>query len=99
MANFSLPAPGLSQFVLPLAEKQRVRALVIGLLDQYLRLPAQVPVLRRGRVGPFLAGGDAVLFEHDQEQLGVHLRACVKQLHLAGMGAAGAKPFPRNVVY
>jgi hypothetical protein len=56
-------------------------AFVIGFRHEDLGGTVQVAVVRRGGILERLRGGDAVLFEHHHEHLGVDDRAGVKQFH------------------
>ena len=83
------------QLIFAFGVEQPVSPFIIGLLHQNLRQAVEIAVVRGDGIDPLLAGGDAVLFEHGQQQLGVDLRPCVKKLHRAAL-ARVARNFSRN---
>jgi len=72
--------PGL-QFVFALGEKKLARALVIGFRHQDIGGAVQIAIVRRGRINPFLRGGNAVLFQHHHQQFCFNDRAAEKKFH------------------
>jgi hypothetical protein len=58
-----------------------MRAVVVGFGNEHFGKAIQVAIVGGGRVHEFLGANDAVLFEHDEEHLGVDDRAGVEKLH------------------
>ncbi len=73
------------KLVLALGEEQLPGAVVVRLGHEDLRGPAQIAVLGRGGIDERLRGGDAVLFEHDHQQLGFDDRPGEEQFHAASV--------------
>ena len=96
------------QLVLAFGVEEAVGAVVVGLGHKDARGTIQVAVVGLRGVFKFLGRGDAVLFEHRDEHLGVHQRAGVKQLHARSVarrrandegltaGVKGKKSWPKN---
>jgi hypothetical protein len=78
------------QLAFLLAVKKVVGAAVFRFRDKDFGQAVQIEFIAVG-IDEFLGGGDAVLFEHSDEQFGVRQRACVEKLH------AGA--FARCIVH
>ena len=77
------------QLTLALGVKKPVSAVVIGFWDKDCGGTVQIAVVRRGGVHECLRGGDAVLFQHHHEHLGVDDRAGVKDFHAGNLAAEG----------
>ena len=77
-----------SKLILALGVEELVSARVIGFRDEDLAEAVQVAVVRRGGVHEILRGGDAVLFEHHHEHVGVDEGAGVKQFHAGDLTTA-----------
>lgn len=76
-----------SKLIFAFGVEQLMRAVVVGFGDEDFRGAVQVAVVGQRRVGEFLRGGNAVLFEHDDEHLGVDDRTGVKKLHATSVTA------------
>lgn len=83
-----------SKLVRALGIEKLVGPVVIRRRDENPGQPVQITVVRRSGVHERLGGGDAVLLQHHDQELGVNDRAGVKQfqcetsLYLAGTAAA-----------
>ena len=78
-----------SKLVLAFGVEELVGAVVISFGHEDPGGAAQIAVIRRGGVRERLRGGDAMLFQHHHEHLGVHDRAGVKQFHARNLTADG----------
>ena len=67
-----------SQFIFALGVEKLVGAGIIGFRDEDLAGAIEVAIVGRGGVREILRGGDAVLFEHHHEHVGVDEGAGVK---------------------
>ena len=76
-----------SKLVLALGVEELPGAVVIGHRHEDLGRAAQITVVRRGGIHEGLRGGDAMLFKHHYEHLGIDDRAGVKQFHAANLTA------------
>ena len=78
-----------SKLVFAFGVEKLVGAVVIGFRHEDLGGAVQVAVVRRGGIHERLRGGDAVLFEHHHEHLGVDDRAGVEQFHAENLATDG----------
>src|SRR5688572_17052111 len=63
-------------------------AIVVGFGNEHFGRAAQISLVRRGGIGEFLGGPDAVLFKHDDEHFRVYDRTRVEELHRAAFRTA-----------
>ena len=78
-----------SQFVLALGAEKLAGAVVIGVRHKDVGGAIQVAVVRRGGVGEFLRGGNAVPLQHRYEQFRFDDRAGEEQFHTESLTTDG----------
>ena len=69
------------KFVLTLGIEKLVGTVIIRFRHENPGGPVQIAIVQRGGIHKTLRGGDAVLFQHHDEYLGVDDRAGVEQFH------------------
>jgi len=67
------------ELVLALTIEKAMRPVVVFFGDEYLCGPVQIAVVGFVRFGKFLGGGDTMLFQHDDQHLGVDHRPGVEK--------------------